>query len=162
MAIANTTIQLKKSSVSGNVPAALANGELALNYADGRLYYKNASGVITYISSGGGSSNSFATINANSSLILASSPTDILSVVPGNNITIIPNTTSKTFTLSVTNGAGYVSTSTLTLTVQSLTVGTPTPTNSSITETDSVSFSVSVSGGATNQVTWSAKGFRQH
>ena len=103
MAIANTTIQLKKSSVSGNVPAALANGELALNYADGRLYYKNASGVITYISSGGGSSNSFATINANSSLILASSPTDILSVVPGNNITIIPNTTSKTFTVGLAN-----------------------------------------------------------
>jgi hypothetical protein len=45
--MANTII-LKKSSVTGKVPAVgdLIHGELALNYADGYLYYKNSDGTI--------------------------------------------------------------------------------------------------------------------
>jgi hypothetical protein len=41
-------IKLKKSSVVGRVPGSsdLAYGELAINYADGRLFYKDASNVI--------------------------------------------------------------------------------------------------------------------
>jgi hypothetical protein len=74
---------------------------LALNYADGRLYYKAANGTITYIQSGSGTTTqSFATVNANSSLILATSPTDTLSIVPGNNITISACTTTKTITIN--------------------------------------------------------------
>lgn len=40
---------LKKSSVANRVPTAedLAYGELAINYTDGKLYYKNASNVVT-------------------------------------------------------------------------------------------------------------------
>ena len=40
-------IVLKKSSVSAKVPLAsdLAFGELALNYADGKLYYKKSDGT---------------------------------------------------------------------------------------------------------------------
>ena len=40
-----TAIKLKKSSVAGKVPAAgdLAYGELAINYQDGKLFYKDAS-----------------------------------------------------------------------------------------------------------------------
>jgi hypothetical protein len=102
MAISNTTIVVKKSATPGNTPSVLANGELALNYADGKLYYKNVSGSITYISSGA-TTNSFATINANSSLILATSNTDTLSLVPGNNITIVANTTAKSITFSLSN-----------------------------------------------------------
>ena len=41
--MANTVIQLKNSGATGNVPVALAPGELAINYADGKLYYGNAS-----------------------------------------------------------------------------------------------------------------------
>jgi hypothetical protein len=43
-----TNIILKKSSVTGRVPSAgdLEYGELALNYADGRLYYKTALNAI--------------------------------------------------------------------------------------------------------------------
>lgn len=104
--MANTTIQLRKSGVSGNVPSSLDIGELALNYADGKLYYKNANNVITYIASGGASSDSFATINANSSLILATSPTDTLSIVPGNNITITTDTFTKTITINSTATGG--------------------------------------------------------
>ena len=98
MAIANTVIQLKKSGVSGNVPSTLNYGELALNYYDGKLYYKNASGTITYIASGS-SVNSFATMNVAGSLILATSNTDTLSYTAKNGISISANTTSKTIIL---------------------------------------------------------------
>jgi len=99
--MANTTIVLRKSGTPGVSPSSLANGELALNYADGKLYYKSNTGAILAISGsgGGGSSYSFATINANSSLILATSPTDTLSIIPGNNITITANTTTKSITI---------------------------------------------------------------
>jgi hypothetical protein len=104
--MANTTIQLKKSGVLGNVPASLGLGEIALNYADGKLYYKNASGVITYISSGA-TTNSFATINSNSSLILATGAADTLSFVAGNNISISTDTFNKKITISSTaSGTG--------------------------------------------------------
>jgi hypothetical protein len=103
--MANTTIQLRKSGVSGNVPNSLDVGELALNYADGKLYYKNAENVITFISSGA-TTNSFATINANSSLIFATSNTDTLSFAAGNNITISACTSTKTITISSTAEEG--------------------------------------------------------
>ena len=51
-------IQLKRSSVTGKIPTAadLEDGELALNTADGILYYKNNQGNISSLSSGGGGS----------------------------------------------------------------------------------------------------------
>lgn len=96
--MANTTIRLRKSGVASNVPVSLELGELALNYADGKLYYKNDSGVITYISSGA-TTNSFATINANSSLVISTSNTDILSFAGANNITITGDGITKTVTI---------------------------------------------------------------
>lgn len=95
--MANTSIQVKKSATSGNVPATLNYGELALNYADGKLYYKNASGVITYIS--GASINSFSTINVSSSLILATSNTDTLTILGANGIDATACTVTKTITI---------------------------------------------------------------
>lgn len=49
-------VKLKKSAVPGKVPLAndLQYGELALNYADGKLYYKAANDTIQYITTGGG------------------------------------------------------------------------------------------------------------
>jgi len=46
--MSNTAIKLKKSSVVGKAPLVgdLAYGELAINYADGKLYYKNSSNQI--------------------------------------------------------------------------------------------------------------------
>ena len=110
MTIANTTIVVKKSGVSGNIPSTLANGELAINYADGKLYYKNALGTITAISSSG--ANSFATINASGTLVLASSNNDILTILGSNGITVSACSTSKTVTVgdgitfNVANSAG--------------------------------------------------------
>jgi uncharacterized cupin superfamily protein len=42
-----TPIQLFYSNTATNVPAALANGELAINQADGKLYYRNNAGTVT-------------------------------------------------------------------------------------------------------------------
>lgn len=46
-----TPIQLYYSSTSTNVPLAgnLLAGELAINIADGKLYYKNSSNVVTLL-----------------------------------------------------------------------------------------------------------------
>lgn len=46
-------ILLKKSGTPSAVPSSLDHGELAINYADGTLYYKNSSNVITAITGSG-------------------------------------------------------------------------------------------------------------
>lgn len=56
----SASITIKKSAVTGKAPVAadLAYGELALNYADGLLYFKNSSNDVKYFVSGGGSTPS--------------------------------------------------------------------------------------------------------
>ncbi|MFN9112008.1 MAG: hypothetical protein ACK5XN_18240 [Bacteroidota bacterium] len=49
------TIKIKRSGTATQVPAALEYGELAINYADGKLFYKNSSDQIVELSSGSGS-----------------------------------------------------------------------------------------------------------
>jgi hypothetical protein len=44
--VANT-IQLLRSTTSGNKPSSLASGVIAINEADGRIYYRNGSGTVT-------------------------------------------------------------------------------------------------------------------
>jgi hypothetical protein len=100
--MSNTSIQLKKSGATGNTPTGLSFGEVAINYADGKLYYKNALGGTSYISN----QFSFDTINANNSLILATGVSDTLSFVAGNNISISTNTTTKTITIDSTASGG--------------------------------------------------------
>ena len=95
--MSNTSIQLKKSGISGNTPVDLIYGEVAINYADGKLFYKSDTGVTRYITN----QQSFSTINSNNSLILATTGTDILNLVAGNNITISTNTTSKSITFGL-------------------------------------------------------------
>jgi hypothetical protein len=97
--MSNTTIQIKKSGITGNVPSGLNFGEIAINYADGKLYYKSNSGSTTYITN----QQSFATINSNNSLILATSGSDILNLLTGNNVTISTNTSNKSITIGLTN-----------------------------------------------------------
>lgn len=100
--MSNTSIQLKKSGQTGNTPANLQFGEVAINYADGKLYYKNNTGGISFISN----QLSFDTINSNNSLILATGISDTLSFVAGNNITIDTNTSTKTITINSTASGG--------------------------------------------------------
>jgi hypothetical protein len=97
MAISNTTLVLKKSGISGNTPSFLANGELAINYADGKLYYKNTLGGLSAITN----SLSFSNIYANGSLLLASSPNDTLNITAANSITVLANTITKTIQIGL-------------------------------------------------------------
>ena len=47
--MANTVIQLKNSTITGNVPSSLANGEISINSRDGKFFYSTPSGsVITH------------------------------------------------------------------------------------------------------------------
>jgi plastocyanin len=95
----STTIRIKKSGTASNTPGTLEFGELAINYADGKLFYKDATGNIQQFSSGG-NINAFETVNANGSLLIADSNTDILNIIAGTGIDISGNTVSDTFTIT--------------------------------------------------------------
>ena len=108
----STTIRLKKSGATGNVPSntSLEFGEIALNYADGILYYKDASNVIQQIS--GSAANTFETINANGTLLIADSNTDILTLNPGTAINIAGDGITDTITIGVRTNDTYTSNAT--------------------------------------------------
>ena len=104
MAITNTSIQIKKSGTSSAAPSSLNFGELALNYSDGKLYFKNSGSVITYFPSA-----SFGTTTNGTSSIIATTPNDTLTVNAGSsivnsgpNIIVTSNPTTKTLTISTT------------------------------------------------------------
>ena len=96
--MSNTSIQLRKSGVTGNVPIDLNFGELALNYADKKLYYKNANNEIDSFTTGT-PTDSFSTINVNSTLIVATSNTDILAFAGANGISVIGDGVNKKITI---------------------------------------------------------------
>lgn len=47
------TIKIKNSGTASNVPASLEFGELGINYADGKIFYKNSSNTIVEFGSSG-------------------------------------------------------------------------------------------------------------
>jgi hypothetical protein len=98
MSTANTVIQVKKSGVTGNTPVGLNTGELALNYADGKIFYLNSNDGISSIEN----QNTFSTINVNSTLLVANSITDTLKINSGEGIVISANDTDKSITISAT------------------------------------------------------------
>lgn len=104
--MANTIFQHKRSGTPANVPSSLELGELAINYADGLIFYKNTTGHIVSISSGG---NSFGTINANGTIVVADTPGDVLSLVAGNNVTFSVDAVNDKITINAIGGtsAGY-------------------------------------------------------
>ena len=94
--MSNTTIQLKKSGEIGNTPVNLELGEVALNYAEGKLYYKNDIGSIVYIKNQEG----FGSISANG-LVLATIPNDILTLNEGHAVQIVSDDNTKSIQFSV-------------------------------------------------------------
>jgi Phage tail fibre repeat len=104
--VANTVIQLKKSTVPGNIPNSLETGEIAINTADGILFYKDPSNVIKTIKTDT-TTNAYSTLNVNSSLLIATSNSDILTIDSNGSITI----TADSFTNKITIGVKESSTS---------------------------------------------------
>lgn len=102
---ANTTIQLKKSSTPSAVPSSLATGEIAINYADGKLYYKNATNHIVEFSPQS-TGNYFGSVDADGTLVIADTSGDVLSLVPGSGITIVGDAINDTITISATGTSG--------------------------------------------------------
>lgn len=45
------TIKIKRSGTANTAPSALEHGELALNYADGKIYYKDEANTIVSFAS---------------------------------------------------------------------------------------------------------------
>ena len=64
-----TPIQLYRTSTAAAAPTAgnLADGELAINLTDEKLYFKNASGVVKLLASNSGSLGSVTSVNASGS-----------------------------------------------------------------------------------------------
>jgi hypothetical protein len=106
MATSNTVIQLKRSSSTGNTVTSsdINYGELAINYADGKLFYRKPDDDIGTIYT----PNVYSTINVNSSLLVPTSPTKILSLQPQNYITVTGVTGNDTIIISETLSSNVV------------------------------------------------------
>jgi hypothetical protein len=117
-------IQIKHSANSGNVPIALANGELAINFADQILYYKHANGSIIQLANGAqlgvdlyarlhangafdkanaAANLSFSTINvANQTAVTAHSNNSILTLAAAAGISITTDAPNSVITIAST------------------------------------------------------------
>lgn len=106
--MANTVIVLKKSGTPDQTPTSLQHGEIAINYADGRLFYKNATGEIVQIATGGGGGgNYFGTVSANGTLLVADTTNDYLTIQAGNNISINADSLYDSLTIAANLVSAY-------------------------------------------------------
>jgi len=48
------TVRILRSTTAGNTPSSLSTGQIAINEADGKLFYRNSSGVVTALATGSG------------------------------------------------------------------------------------------------------------
>jgi hypothetical protein len=88
--MANTVIQLKHSTLTGNVPSSLANGEISINSRDGKFFYSTPAGVVVTHYPYPGPAGLNQEIQFNDSGVLGSDSgltynktTDVLTVVGG-------------------------------------------------------------------------------
>lgn len=42
----SNTVRILRSTTAGNVPSSLVSGQIALNEADGRMYYRSGAGAV--------------------------------------------------------------------------------------------------------------------
>lgn len=104
---------LKKSSVAGRVPTTsdLDYGELALNYADGKIYYKNSSNSIAEISGGSGGSLGTLTVRRNYEFVATAGQTTFVvpdGYVVGNIDVIVNGSFLANSDFTATNGTSVV------------------------------------------------------
>ena len=122
--MANTTIQLKYSTVTGNTPSQLEYGELAINSADGKLFYKDSSDNIDFIENFQGPSGldgevqfndegelgadeSFTYDKANSTLSIVKTRVNSAFDITGNTVTTTTTDSTVLFSFpTATYGSG--------------------------------------------------------
>jgi hypothetical protein len=49
-------VRIPYSNTAGNAPSSLDNGQIGVNQADGKIYYRTTAGAVAQFASGGGSS----------------------------------------------------------------------------------------------------------
>jgi len=101
-----TPIQLYHSSTSGNTPSAgdLTDGELAINIADGIIFYKDSSGVVQEFTSGGGGGGGGGALLTNTDEV-----TEDYTVASGTNaFSVGPVTVASGITVTVSSGQRWV------------------------------------------------------
>ena len=145
MAIANTVLIHRKSATPGSSPGSLANGELALNFTDGKLYFKNLGGATTYFYA-----NGWGTITANGTSLIPTAPNQTLTITSGNNISITSCTTTQTITFAANLAAANI-TGTVGIS-QGGTNSTATPTAGAIAYGTGSAFAWSTAGGSAGNI----------
>lgn len=108
----STAIKLKRSGVTGEAPTSLEYGEVALNYADGILYYKNAAGEIVALSTGEGgvvsSGNTFSRVAVSGqTTIVADSSTDTLTVEGSGLVSVSTDATTDKLTVGLASSIPF-------------------------------------------------------
>jgi hypothetical protein len=97
-------IILKKSSVVSKVPTAqdLEYGEVAINYADGKLYYKdNNNQIQSFVAGPGAGGSYFSTISvAGQNLVVAEVTSDTLTLIAGQGIVLTTDASNDSITIS--------------------------------------------------------------
>jgi len=103
--MADTRVILKKSSVASKIPTTsdLVHGELAVNFTDGRLYFKNSSNNIEFFEQ----VNSFKNIDVSGQdTLTADGGSDTLTLVEGDNISITTDSATNEVTINSTASSG--------------------------------------------------------
>lgn len=116
--MSSTKVILKKSSVVARIPTVddIEYGELALNYADGKLYYKKSDNTIDSFNAGiggaGGAADAFKTVVVGNgqSNIVADSAIDTLTINSGGLIAITTDATTDTLTITTPTGIPFFKT----------------------------------------------------
>lgn len=106
----STKVLIKKSGVSQSRPTSsdLSFGELAINYEDGILYYKNGSGDVSIIAAGAGGGITITKITDN---YTATSGEYLLADTSQGTFTItLPNTSSAGAFVSIFDGGSWTDT----------------------------------------------------
>lgn len=104
-------IRIRSSNISGNIPGSLANGELALNYADQLLYYRHANGSIITLANGTTIGvDDYARVRANAAYDRANA-TAIVAQVSSNIKQVPANTTAAAVSFEIQNSLIGVSSS---------------------------------------------------
>lgn len=125
-----TPIYLYNSGTTTNVPLAanLGNGELAINYTDGKLFYKDNTGTVQVIAT-------------------KTSASITLPVSPSNGGTGVSNNSASTITISGNFGTTFTVTGTTAVTL---------PTSGTLVNTAVTTLSSLVSVGTITTGTWNA------
>jgi hypothetical protein len=99
-----TPIQLYRSSTPGAAPSAgnLSSGELAINIADGVLFYKDAAGVVQEFSSGSAGADGAIVTNTTNIAVNYTLPTGT------NGFSVGPITIASGYAVTVSSGQRWV------------------------------------------------------